>query len=138
VSCRTLNFVNSQGETEELIDHDTAAGIQSIFGIVSRVSQTVLSGMSSRPRRPSGHVIFDVWDWLIDLFGSDFEGLGSTCQSLMASLDSVDWNHVAMQVAEDMDPEDAVSHPTLVAAEQLRLEAVSGTRRRNFGTAGGV
>jgi len=121
-----------------LIDHDTAAGIQSIFGIVSRVSQTVLSGMSSRPRRPSGHVIFDVWDWLIDLFGSDFEGLGSTCQSLMASLDSVDWNHVAMQVAEDMDPEDAVSHPTLVAAEQLRLEAVSGTRRRNFGTAGGV
>ena len=138
MSCRTLNFVNSQGETEELIDHDTAAGIQSIFGIVSRVSQTVLSGMSSRPRRPSGHVIGDVWDWLIDLFGSDFEGLGSTCQSLMASLDSVDWNHVAMQVAEDMDPEDAVSHPTLVAAEQLRLEAVSGTRRRNFGTAGGV
>ena len=42
----------------------------------------------------------------------------------MASLDSVDWIHVAMQVAEDMDPEDAVSHPTLVAAEQLRLEAV--------------
>ena len=118
MSCRTLNFVNSQGETEELIDHDTAAGIQSIFGIVSRVSQTVLSGMSSRPRRPSGHVIFDVWDWLIDLFGSDFEGLGSTCQSLMASLDSVDWIHVGstwwdMDHAEDMDPEDAVSHPTL-------------------------
>ena len=45
-----------------LIDHDTAAAIQSMFGIVSRVSQTVLSGMSSRPRRPSGHVIGDVWD----------------------------------------------------------------------------
>lgn len=49
-------------ETGVLIDHDTAAAIQSMFGIVSRVSQTVLSGMSSRPRRPSGHVIGDVWD----------------------------------------------------------------------------
>ena len=42
----------------------------------------------------------------------------------MASLDSVDWTHVVMQVYDDMDPSSEVSHPTLFAAEQLRLEAV--------------
>ena len=90
------------GSVEDVIDHDTSAEIQSMLQQVGRVTQIVLDGMPNiQARAPTSRTLGDVWDWLIDVIGSDWEGIGHQCQSLATSLQQVDWAQVMGTIDEE-------------------------------------
>ena len=96
------------GSMVDAIDHDTSAEIQSMLQQVGRVTQIVLAGMPNvQARAPTSRTLGDVWDWLIDVIGSDWEGIGRQCQSLTSSLQTVDWAQVMGDIDEETTFADA-------------------------------
>ena len=85
-----------------VIDSETSQAMQDSLAAVSAAAGSVLQDMADvEARAPSSRTIGDVWDWLIDFIGSDWSGLGGSCEDLMSSLLQVDW----AAVARDMNPE---------------------------------
>jgi hypothetical protein len=115
----TLYVTNpDSGELEPVIDPDASAEFQQLLSTATRTTAIILQEMPDvQARRPSTQTLGDVWDWLIDFIGSDWEGIGGSCETIAHSLGQVDWAALIQELnAEDEDPmsdDDAQEFQTL-------------------------
>ena len=96
-------FLQDTGTKKPLIDKKTSDQIVDMMDHAADALGLVVQGLGGpAPRTPTKHIPLDANDWLIDLFGSDWAGMGKVCITLLDSVQQVKWQDELPKFCESM------------------------------------